>query len=91
MRTLKISLLLFCIPFMLFAQQTGTLTGKIIDKTTKEYLTGVNVQIKGTLKGAVSDYNGLFEIDNIAVGEHTLIFSSIGYETFTKKSTGTSQ
>lgn len=85
MRTLKISLLLFCIPFMLFAQQTGTLTGKIIDKTTKEYLTGVNVLIKGTLKGAVSDYNGLFEIDNIAVGEHTLIFSSIGYETFTKK------
>lgn len=85
MRTLKISLLLFCIPFMLFAQQTGTLTGKIIDKTTKEYLTGVNVQIKGTQKGAVSDYNGLFKIDNIAVGEHTLIFSSIGYETFTKK------
>ncbi|MEP6645578.1 MAG: TonB-dependent receptor [Saprospiraceae bacterium] len=45
-----------------------------------EPLIGVNISEKGTIKGAVSDYNGMYHI-NAANGNATLIFSYVGYET----------
>ena len=58
-------------------QQAG-ITGTVTDATTHEAMIGVNIQVKGTTVGAITDINGKYTIltaDKNAV----LIFSFIGY------------
>lgn len=60
------------------SQQVGTVKGQVVD-ATGESLIGVNVSIKGTTKGAITDINGNFMID-ASTGDK-LVFSYIGYQT----------
>ncbi len=62
------------------AQETRTvnISGTVRDNTTQELLPGVNVTIKGTQKGSVTDVNGRYTLE--AVRDSTLVFSFIGYE-----------
>jgi len=60
----------------------GILERKIIGKITDENdegLPGVNIIIKGTTKGTVTDVDGNYAIA-VPDGEVTLVFSSIGYK-----------
>ena len=43
---------------LLFAGQTGKVTGRIVDSGTKEPVIGANVIVEGTYLGAVADENG---------------------------------
>lgn len=61
---------------VVFGQQ-AKVSGTITDATDGSPLPGVNVQIKGTLIGAVSDGNGGYTIS--AKPTDVLIFSFIGY------------
>ncbi|WP_373075606.1 carboxypeptidase-like regulatory domain-containing protein, partial [Zeaxanthinibacter enoshimensis] len=64
------------------AQSTGSITGKLIDKEVNdEPLAFANVLLKGTTKGTTSDFDGLFEINNLEPGTYTVVFSYLGYET----------
>lgn len=65
----------------LVAQDTQTvkISGIVSDFTNGELLPGVNVSIKGTQTGSVSDFNGLYTID--VLKGSTLVFSFVGYET----------
>ncbi|MBN2774220.1 MAG: TonB-dependent receptor [Prolixibacteraceae bacterium] len=58
--------------------QTGTVTGKITDSKTGEELPGVNVVIKGTTIGVVTDINGNYRID-ISSADAVLQYTFIGY------------
>jgi TonB-linked SusC/RagA family outer membrane protein len=58
--------------------QQVKITGIITDASTKQPLPGVNIQVKGTVIGAISDMNGSFLL-NVANPNATLIFSFIGY------------
>ncbi|MER3523732.1 MAG: hypothetical protein C4326_06595 [Ignavibacteria bacterium] len=60
--------------------QGGTLTGRITSKADNEPLVGVNVLLKGTLRGATSDSRGEYKIANIPPGDYTVIFSLVGFE-----------
>jgi TonB-linked SusC/RagA family outer membrane protein len=51
----------------LFAQQSGKVTGKVVDKNG-EALPGVTIQITGSTRGVITGENGNFEMDNVAVG-----------------------
>lgn len=64
------------------ATQERTVTGKVID-ATGEGLIGVNVQVKGTSNGAITDIDGNYSLSVPAAGE--LVFSYIGYRTETAK------
>ncbi len=64
----------------LFAQETGTIKGKVTDKSTGEALIGANVFIKGTTKGAATDINGNYEIKNIRKGTYDIDITYIGYK-----------
>ena len=65
-----------------FAQNTGTIAGKLIDKEyNDEPLAFGNVLIKGTTTGTTSDFDGLFGFDNLSPGTYVLVFSFVGYET----------
>ncbi len=44
-----------------FAQK-GTIRGKVIDDATGEELIGVTVLVKGTSLGAITDFEGTFDI-----------------------------
>lgn len=55
------------------------ITGTVKDASTQEPLAGVNVIVKGTVRGTTSDAFGKFIID--AEENETLVFSFIGYTT----------
>jgi hypothetical protein len=68
--------------FALQAQNTGTITGKVVDKNSKQPLPYVNVVIKknqAIVTGALTQENGTYTIKNIAFDTYTLEFQFIGY------------
>ncbi len=61
-------------------QQQVTITGTITDATTREVMTGVNVQVKGTTLGVITDSRGKYSI-SVPDKNSILVFSFIGYTT----------
>ena len=57
-----------------------TVSGTIVSSETRETLPGVNVFIKGTTNGTITDMDGHFKID-VPGGDAILVFSFIGYDT----------
>ena len=79
---------LFTLLFLMFsacltyAQDTGSIVGKLTDKEyNNEPLAFANVLIKGTTTGTTSDFDGLYAFENLSPGTYTIIFSFVGYET----------
>ncbi|MCG8308503.1 MAG: TonB-dependent receptor [Cytophagales bacterium] len=60
--------------------QEKTITGKVISSEDNEGLPGVNVVIKGTTAGTVTDIEGNYRID-VPDAETILVFSSVGFVT----------
>ncbi len=64
------------------AQETGTIAGKLLDKeSNNQPLPFANVVVKGTTKGSSTDFDGLYEINDIPIGTYTIEFSFTGYQT----------
>jgi outer membrane receptor protein involved in Fe transport len=62
-----------------FAGTTGKLSGKVVDKSTKDPLPGVNVQIMGTALGGATSLKGEYIILNIPPGSYSVRASFVGY------------
>jgi outer membrane receptor protein involved in Fe transport len=80
---LKLFLLFFCVQFLLVAQNTGTLTGVIIDKTLKESIPYANVSIFDNGKlvtGVITKENGSFSIKDIPLKKLKVEIAFIGYK-----------
>ena len=56
------------------------IAGHVLDAHTGEHLSFVNVQVKGTALGCLTDESGHFYLKNLPEGELTIVFSMIGYE-----------
>ncbi|MEW6702852.1 MAG: TonB-dependent receptor [Bacteroidota bacterium] len=69
--------LLIC-PALLFAQNNGTISGKITD-TKGEPVPYANVILVGTTMGAATDIDGNYILEKIPVGNYTLRITVIGY------------
>ena len=82
---------LFCIIVLIIFSgikvysQTGSITGIVVDKKTKETIIGANVVISGTTIGKSTDLNGFFEIINLKPGKYNLNVSFISYTTIELK------
>ena len=61
-------------------QQQGKVSGRVVDGATGDAMPGVNIVIKGTSLGAISDADGKYSI-NVPDKNATLQFSFIGYVT----------
>ena len=61
-------------------QQQTTVTGTVSDAVTGEGMPGVNIQVKGTTMGTISDLTGTYSL-SVLDRDATLIFSFIGYQT----------
>lgn len=86
-------ILFICFSTICTAQGTGQTTEKfttssIVGKLTQEGnksipLAFANIMVKGTNKGAISDFNGHYTIENIQPGTYDMVFSYLGYKTVT--------
>ncbi len=61
------------------APNTRTITGRIMSVEDDEGLPGVNVTVKGSASGTVSDIEGNYTINVPEDEEVTLVYSSVGY------------
>lgn len=62
----------------------GRITGFITDASSGEVLIGANVFIEDTNLGTATDLNGYYVINNIPVGDQSLIVSYLGYAPFSQ-------
>lgn len=59
---------------------TQTIRGKVIDADSKSEIIGANVLLVGdSLNGSVTDVNGNFRLEKVAVGRRGIRVTSIGY------------
>jgi outer membrane receptor protein involved in Fe transport len=61
------------------SQNTGNITGIVIDEKTGTPLIGVTIQIKNSLNGTTSDLNGRFSFRNLKEGAYNLSVSYVGF------------
>ncbi len=58
----------------------NTFSTIVKDRDTKESIIGANVMIQGTKIGAVTDHDGLVQIENIPNGKTVILYQFFGYE-----------
>ncbi|MFK7981536.1 MAG: TonB-dependent receptor [Saprospiraceae bacterium] len=63
-----------------YAQGTGIISGKVVDKISGEELPFTNVQLEGTSLGTSTDLDGEYIIRQIPAGDYQLTTTYIGYE-----------
>ncbi len=63
----------------------GNIMGYAVDAESRSPLAGLNVVIEGTRRGAATDTEGKFNIEQLAPRKYTIIASMIGYETVVKE------
>jgi hypothetical protein len=58
----------------------NSVKGTIVDADSSLPLALVNVFLQGTTRGTTSQNDGGYQLDNLADGEYSLVFSLVGYE-----------
>ncbi len=81
-KNLTIKIFRYCILFVCFFTSTVafaqvTITGTVIADADQGPLPGVNITVKGTTIGTISDYDGNYTIE-VADNEAVLVFSMVG-------------
>ena len=77
-----LTLLIFFLALNLYSQNKGQILGKVIDKSSRESLSGITVRLVGTNYGAITNKEGRFIIRNIEPGIYTIQATGVGYEPF---------
>jgi len=57
----------------------GTITGRVVDSTNHQPLSGVTVSVEGTTRGTATESDGTFRLNGIPAGTQTLRARRIGY------------
>ena len=82
-KNIKVLVLALLCAMPLWAQEEydAHLVGHVLDEKTGEHLPYVNVQVKGTNIGTVTDESGHYFLKNLPLGRQIIVFSYVGYET----------
>lgn len=71
---------MFCVLLAVEAHgQTGSISGFVRDNANGEGLIRATVLLEGESLGALSNLQGYYVLPKVPVGEHTIVFSYIGY------------
>ena len=62
-----------------FAQSTGTIAGRVTERTTNRPLAGVQIRVVGTTRGAATNDSGGYRIPGVPAGTVQLAVQRIGY------------
>ncbi len=73
-------LLMVLVPCAVLAQ-SGTLTGEITDDRTGDPLPGVNIFVQELERGAATNLDGEYSIENMPYGTYNLRITFVGYST----------
>ena len=71
----------------LSAQTTGTITGRVLERTTQRPLSGVAVAVEATGNTAVTDTDGRFILTGVPAGARRVTAGMIGYATLQQEVT----
>ncbi len=80
LRKLRCILLFISVAGSLWAQETGAINGFVRDSENGESLPYVNVFLKDTQLGAVTNERGYYVIPKVPADTFTIVFSMLGYE-----------
>jgi len=76
------TLLTLALTLSTFAQETGKITGKVIDANNLgEALIFAQISLKNTDVQAETNFHGNFSIDQLIPGPYTLVINYAGYDT----------
>ena len=81
MKKLVFSTLFVLQTFLIFAQTSTGITGKVIDSKSQKPLANVVASIQNTNLTSLTDAIGAFKIDDVSEGSQLLRISSSGYKT----------
>ncbi len=73
----KLLFLFLILPLSMLSQ--STMSGVVLDATSKQPLPGVNIIVQGANNGTTSDFDGKFKLSGLKNGDN-IVFSFIGYE-----------
>lgn len=80
------SIMLFCLLLFsaagVLAQNTGTIEGVVTDEASGEVMSGVNVTLIGTTKGAATNEDGVYRIRNVQPGQYRIKATFLGFAPF---------
>jgi len=82
----RLLLVLFLIPVLSSAQSRFIISGKTLDASGQP-IAFANVVLDKNNKYAVSDSNGVYQINGVRTGEYTIRTSSLGFQTITRSIT----
>ncbi len=71
--------LAFFLAGSLSAQQTGTVTGAVVNGETGEPMSNVQISVTGTGLGSITNNDGRFLILNVPAGTHEVVAQLIGF------------
>jgi len=71
--------LLALLPSIAFSAGVGKVKGTITDKETGEGVVGASVQVMGTTRGAITDFDGTYIIHQVEVGMYSVKITHIDY------------
>lgn len=75
----KVFFLILLLVLSTMTTLAGNIKGTVLDKQTKEPLTGATIQITGTAQGVVADIDGNYTL-NVNDGTYTITVRYIGYK-----------
>ncbi|MCX7861568.1 MAG: DUF5686 and carboxypeptidase regulatory-like domain-containing protein [Bacteroidales bacterium] len=79
MKRISLIILYIFIAIFIQAQQITKIMGKVTDAQTNEPLPFVNIVIKGTKAGCITDINGNYKLETKEIGD-SIIASFVGYK-----------
>lgn len=80
-KNLRLGLLLNLFVVTFAFAQSGTLTGTVVDNQTGEALTGVNILVQEITRGAATNINGVYTVENIPYGSYNIRVTYVGFLT----------
>ena len=72
-------LMMMLVPLPSYGADSGSVKGKITDKSDGEGVFGASVSIAGTTIGTATDMNGNFTLQNVPAKQQKLSISIVGY------------
>ncbi len=78
---LLLFILCWCLPSQ--AMERGTVSGRVLDKTSRHPIPGANVSVEGTVLGVSTNSEGFFELSSVPTGSYRVRASAMGYTSST--------
>lgn len=61
------------------AEATGTISGRVFNQATKEYVRDAEVRVQGTSLSAITESGGYYQIIRVPAGTATVVVSYVGF------------